>query len=111
MKCWVVSDAGDQWCVKLDVRDLSGHIDSTLRARAATIGFRMFAVLPRVGAVAVLPLDFIGRLRILRTLHLLAALHGAEASLVSLSGCVGSGLPFVRLLCLVVFVWLTLALF
>ena len=86
MKCWVVSDAGDQLSVKLDVRDLGGHLDSTLRARAGTLGFRMSAALPRVRAVAVLLLDFIGRLRILRTMHLPAALHGAEASLVSLSG-------------------------
>ena len=40
---------------------------------------------PRARAV-VLPLDFVGRLRILRTMHLPGALHGAEASLVSISG-------------------------
>ena len=38
----------------------------------------MSAAIPRVRAVAVLPLDFVGRLRILRTMHLLAALHGAS---------------------------------
>ena len=63
-----------------------GHLYSTLRAKSATLVFRMSAALPRVCTVAVLPLDFIGRLRILRTMHLPAALHGAEASLVSLSG-------------------------
>ena len=26
---WVVADAGDTWSVKLDVRDLGGHLDST----------------------------------------------------------------------------------
>ena len=46
----------------------------------------MSAALPRVRTVAVLPLDFIGRLRILRSMHLPGALHGAEASLVSISG-------------------------
>ena len=86
MKCWVVSDAGDQWSVRLDIRDLGGHLDSTFRARAVTLGFRMTAAIPRVRAVAVLPLDFVGRLRILRTMHLPGALHGAEASLVSISG-------------------------
>ena len=40
----------------------------------------------RVRAVAGLPLDFVGRLRILRTMHLPGSLHGAEASLVSISG-------------------------
>ena len=86
MKCWVVSDAGDQWSVRLDIRDLGGHLDSTFRARAVTLDFRMTAAIHRVRAVAVLPLDFVGRLRILRTMHLPGALHGAEASLVSVSG-------------------------
>ena len=86
MKGWVVSDAGDRWTVKLDVRDLGGHLYSTLRARAATLGYRISAAVPRVHSVAVLPLDFCGRLRILRSMHSLAALHGVEASLVSISG-------------------------
>ena len=86
MKCWVVSDAGDKWSVRLDVRDLGGHLDSTFRARAVTLGSRMAAAILRVRAVAVLPLEFVGRLRILRTMHLPGALHGAEASLVSISG-------------------------
>ena len=86
MKCSAVSDTGDKWSVRLDVRDLGGHLDSTLRARAATLGFRMAAAIPRVRAVAVLLLDFCGRLRILCTMHLPAALHGVEASLVSISG-------------------------
>ena len=86
MKYWTVSDTGDKWSVKLDIRDLGGHLDSTLRAKAVTFGFRMSAAIPRVRAVAVLPLDFVVRLRILRTMHLPASLHGAEASLVSISG-------------------------
>ena len=86
MKGWGVSDAGDKWTVRLDVRDLGGHLDSTLRARSTTLGYRISAAVRRVHSVAVLPLDFCGRLRILRTMHLLAALHGVEASLVSISG-------------------------
>ena len=35
-------------------------------------------------SVAALPLDFAGKLRLLRTMHIPAALHGAEASTVSL---------------------------
>ena len=54
----VVSDSGDRWTVKLDVRDLGGHLDSTLRARTTTLGYRIAAVL-RVPSVAVLPLDFV----------------------------------------------------
>ena len=62
------------------------HLDSTLRARATTLGYRISAAVPRVHSVAVLPLDSCGRLRIFRTMHLPAALHGVEASLVSISG-------------------------
>ena len=57
-----------------------------MRARAATLGHRISAAVPRVHSVAILPVDFCGRLRILRAVHLPAALHGAEASLVSISG-------------------------
>ena len=28
MKGWVLSDSGDQWSVKFDVRDLGGHLDN-----------------------------------------------------------------------------------
>ena len=29
MKDWVISDQGEHWSVKLDVRDLGGHLDTT----------------------------------------------------------------------------------
>ena len=86
MKGWVVSDAEDRWTVKLDVRDLGGHLHSTFRARATTLGYRIASAVPRVPSVAVLPLYSCGELRILRTMHIPAALHGAEASSVSISG-------------------------
>ena len=86
VKGWSVSDTGDKWSVRLDIRDLGGHLDSTLSARAATLGSRVSAAVPLVHFVAVFPLDFCGRLRILRSMHLPAALHGVEASLVSISG-------------------------
>ena len=86
MKGWIVSGGWEQVTVRLDVRDLGGHLDSTLRARATTLGYRISAAVPRVDSVAVLPLDYCGRLCILRTMHLPAALHGVEGSLVSISG-------------------------
>ena len=43
MKGRVVSDAGDRWTVKLDVRGLGSHLDSTFRARATTLGYRIAA--------------------------------------------------------------------
>ena len=57
MKCWAVSDIGDKLSVRLDVRDLGGHLDSTLRARATTLGYRISAAVHRIHSVAVLPLD------------------------------------------------------
>ena len=32
MKDWVVFDQDERWTVKLDVRDLGGHLDTTYRA-------------------------------------------------------------------------------
>ena len=32
MKSWLISDGGDRWSVKLDVRDLGGHLDATYRS-------------------------------------------------------------------------------
>ena len=29
MKDWLLSDDGDKWSVKFDVRDLKGHLDTT----------------------------------------------------------------------------------
>ena len=31
MKDWVLSDDGDMWSVKFDVRDLGGHLGTTFR--------------------------------------------------------------------------------
>ena len=86
MKGWLVSDTGDKWSVKLDVGDFGGHLDSTYRARATTLGHGIAAVVPKVPSVSVVPLDFCGKLRFLRTMHIPAALHVAEASLVSQAG-------------------------
>ena len=32
MKGWLLSQEGDQWSVRFDVRDLGGHLDTTFRA-------------------------------------------------------------------------------
>ena len=80
MKDWTIDDEGHRWTVQLDVRDLGGHLDATKRARAATLARRATAVLGKVPVVGALPLGFGGKLRILRTMHTPAALHGCEAS-------------------------------
>ena len=85
MKDWTISDEGHRWTVELEVRDLGGHLDATNRARAATLAERAAAVLTKVPVVGALPLGFGGKLRILRTMHTPAALHGVEASHLSLA--------------------------
>ena len=41
MKLWDISGDGGFWKVQLDVRDLGGHLDFTLRARAGTLSKRV----------------------------------------------------------------------
>ena len=81
MKAWVISGEGERWSVKLDVRDLGGHLDSTYRAWGRTLAARVLSVLRVVWSVSALPLDYRSKLRILRTMYIPAALHGIEASL------------------------------
>ena len=74
---------GERWTVKLDVRDLGGHLDTTYRAWGCTLVARVLAVLKVVWLVSALPLGYQGKLRILRTMYVPAALHGVEASHLS----------------------------
>ena len=83
MKDWVLSCEGDQWSVKFDVRDLGGHLDTTFRGWSSTLAARVRLVISRLVLVFVLPLDFHGRVRVVRSMYLPAALHGVEASLLA----------------------------
>ena len=83
MKEWVLSQEGDKWSVKFDVRDLGGHLDTTFRGWSATLAARVRLVIARLVLIFVLPLDFHGRVRVVRSMFLPAALHGAEASLLA----------------------------
>ena len=82
--------------LELDVRDLGGHLDSTYRAWGRTLVARVVAVLRVVWMVSALLLDYRGRLRILRTMYIPAALHGIEASLLSQSSILKLRAAFVR---------------
>ena len=82
MKNWVLSCEGDQWSVKFDVRDLGGHLDTTFRGWSSTLAARVRLVISRLVLVFVLPLDFHGRVRVVRSMYLPAALHGIEACLL-----------------------------
>ena len=77
---WVVSDEGHRWSVKLDVRDLGGHLDTTFHGWSSTLASRVRLVISRLVLVSALPLDFHGRLRVLRSMFIPGALHGIEAS-------------------------------
>ena len=37
MRDWVVTDGGDRWTVKFDVRDLGGHLDTTFRGWSSAL--------------------------------------------------------------------------
>ena len=83
MRGWVLSDEGDKWTVKLDVRDLGGHLDTTVRWWSATLSVRVRLVISRLDLVFALPLVFYGRIRVVCAMFLPCALHGVEASYLS----------------------------
>ena len=83
MKLWDISGDGGFWNVQLDVRDLGGHLDFTLRARAGTLSKRIYVATSGVASVGSLPLGFKVKLGLVRRKYLLAGLHAAAASYVS----------------------------
>ena len=60
MRDWVIFDQDERWTVKLDVRDLGGHLDTTYRAWGCTLAARVLAVLRVVWLVSALPLCYHG---------------------------------------------------
>ena len=58
MRGWVVSDEGHRWSVKLDVRNLGGHIDTTFHGWSSTLASRVRLVISRLVLAFALPLDF-----------------------------------------------------
>ena len=85
MRGWVVSDERDRWTVKLDVRDLGGHLDTTFKGWSSTLASRVRVVIARLVVVFALPLHFYGRLGVLRRMFIPGALHGIEASYLAAS--------------------------
>ena len=83
LKDWVLSDGGDKWSVKFDVRDFGGHLDTTFRGWSSTLAARVRLVISRLVLIFALPFDFHGRVRVVRSMYLPAALHGIEASLLA----------------------------
>ena len=72
----------EKWSVKFDIRDLGGHLDTTFRGWSSTLAAGVRLVISRLVRLLVLPLDFNGRVRVVRSMYLPAALHGIEASLL-----------------------------
>ena len=68
MQEWILSQKEDSWSVKIDVRDLGGHLDTTLRGWSATLATRFVLAITRLLMVAVPPLDFHWKLRVVRTI-------------------------------------------
>ena len=58
-------------------------MDTTFRGWSSTLAARVRLVISRLVLIFVLPLDFHGRVRVVRFMYLLAALHGIEASLLA----------------------------
>ena len=83
MRRWVVTDDGDPWSVKLDVRDLGGRLGSTFRGWSATLATGVRLVIAGLVLISALPLDFHGRLRVIRSIFIPGALHGIEASFLA----------------------------
>ena len=83
MKEWVLSQEGDEWSVKFNVRDLGGHLDTTFRGWSSTLAARVRLVISRLVLIFAPPLDFHGRIRVLRSMYLPAALQGIEVSLLA----------------------------
>ena len=59
-----------------------GHLDSTFRGWSSILAARVRLVISRLVLIFALPLDFHGGVRVVRSMYLLAALHGIQASLL-----------------------------
>ena len=83
MKYWAVSAGDKSWAVKLDIRDLGGHVDITRRARAGTLSGRAVKATSQVHLVSALPSGLLRLVGLVRSMFLPAGLHGSEGAAVS----------------------------
>ena len=58
---WILSHEGDKWTVKVDVRNLGGHLDTTFRGWSATLAAGVKMVISRLVLISALRLDFHAR--------------------------------------------------
>ena len=112
MKDWVLSEEGDKWSVKYDLRGLGGHLDTTFRDWSATLAARVRLVLSGLVLIFALPLDLHGRIRVgsgQSTFRLPCMV--LKPLCLLLRACVSFGRLFTGLFGLVVNLWLVLVLF
>ena len=86
MKDWVLSQEGTSGLSSLMSGiwgRRGGHLDTTFRCWSSTLAVRVRLVIARLVLIFVLPLDFHGRVRVVRSMYLPAALHDIEASLLA----------------------------
>ena len=85
MVAWRNKNDGCFWAIKLNVSDLGGHLDVTLRAVAGTLSNRVKITTTQVLAVGALPMGFQHMLGMVRSKYLPGGLHGCEGAAISVS--------------------------
>ena len=83
MNNWAILAGDKSWGTKLDVRDLGGHLNVTLRARAGTLSRRAASATSHVHMFGALPFGFLMLISLVRSKYLPARLHGAEGAAIS----------------------------
>ena len=78
-----MSSVGYRWSVQREI--LGVTLDTTFRGWSATLASGVRLVIARTVLIVALSLDFHGRVRVVRSMCLLAA-HGVEASLLASDG-------------------------
>ena len=85
MTAWRNENEGCFWAVKLDVRDLGGHLDVTLRAVAGNLSSRVKIASTQVIAVGAFLMRFQRMLGLVCSPYLLWLLHGCEGAAIVVS--------------------------
>ena len=85
MTAWRNENEGCFWAVKLDVRDLGGHLDMTLRASAGTLSSRVKIATAQFISVGALSMGFQRMLGMVCSRYLSCGLRGCEGAAISVS--------------------------
>ena len=94
---WIATEGGDKWSVKLDVRDLGGHLDTIFRGWSATLATRVWLVSDRLVLIFVLPLDFYGRLLVIKSMFIPGVCMVLRPLSLLMQVCASCPLPYSKL--------------